>query len=344
MIHLKMFSAALDEEGDDIVLRGTIDPDTLDAVKADTYQREIGPAHKIESISKALAKRAVPDILLGMRGGNYDEKSGAFICTDPVFVIDGFQRLTAARLVVSRGARPILGAKLLFNTSREFEKEMFETLSQTATRISPNILLRNKRDKLLVIALVHDVTTNEEGFPLRGRVCWSQSMKRDHLLTATTICKTMGSLHAHFGSGNYASIDPLALSMQAVMDKIGKANYRTNMLAFFGIMEECWGISRVVYKAPCAALRGTFMRALARVLGEHEQFWNEKRLVLTAPQRKKLASFPIADPSVADICGGGGAAGGILFDLLVRHFDSSKRGGSANKLTAWPEPSRGGKS
>jgi hypothetical protein len=334
MNHLRMTCAALAEEGDDIVLRGVIDPETLGALRADSYQREVESRSYIEGIAEGFRTNSVADIDLGMRGGDYDERSGTFTLKDPVYIVDGFQRVNAARLALDKGMRPVLGAALRFNTSFAWEKERFHLLNARRKRVSPNIHLRNLRGEFAVVEMLYDLSWRDEGFPLHERVCWQQNMRRDHLLTALTLLRCVGELQAHFGAGRSTAMEPLVASMQGTMERIGKAAYRGNVLVFFGLLEECWAVSRIAFKDQTTVLRGGFLNALAKVFDAHEEFWNEKRLVVDASVRRKLKAFPVADPHVAALASGGTASSAILFQTLVSHLNAGRR---TRKLVARSE-------
>jgi len=325
-MHLKMTAAALAEEGDDIVLRGVIDPETLDALKVDSYQREIESQRYIEDIAEGFRTHSVADIDLGMRGGDYDEVDGVFTLKDPVYVIDGFQRVTAARHAMQHGVRPVLGAALRFNTSFAWEKARFHVLNAKRKRVSPNVHLRNLRTDYEVVELLHEIS-NERGFPLCERVCWQQNARERHFVTALTLLKCVGALHAHFGAGRTLHLEQLVAATQTVMERIGKSNYRNNVLVFFGAMEECWGLRRMELKEHATVLRGGFLLTLAKVFDEHDEFWIEKRLVVPADIRRKLASFPVNDPSVERLASSSGPSLLMLRQLVLDHLNAGRRGG-----------------
>jgi hypothetical protein len=322
--HLKLTSAALAEEGDDIVLRGVIDPDTLDALRVDRYQREMESQRYIEDIAEGFKTHSVADIDLGMRGGDYDEYAGTLTLKNPVYVIDGFQRVSAARLAMSHGTRPVLGAALRFNTTFEWEKSRFHVLNARRKRVSPNIHLRNLRTDYPVVEMLHDLC-NEQGFPLHERVCWQQNLRPKHLVTATTLLKSAGALQAHFGGGRSVRLEQLLDCMQTTMEKIGRANYRTNILVFFGVLEECWGVRRIAYREHATVLRGGFLGALAKLFDEHDEVWVEKRLVVPTSIRRKLASFPVTDPSVEKLASSAGPANAMLYELILKHLNAGRR-------------------
>jgi hypothetical protein len=99
---VKVINAALDEvniqgDGNQIVLRGVLDNDSLDLLQVSEYQREILPQSKIMDLIDAMKTGRVPDVELGMRGGDYREKDGVFYLQDSVHIIDGLQRISAAK-------------------------------------------------------------------------------------------------------------------------------------------------------------------------------------------------------------------------------------------------------
>lgn len=324
-MHLRMTAAALAEEGDDIVLRGVIDPDTIESLRVDKYQREIESDRYIEDIAKGFRTHSVADIDLGMRGGDYDEEDGVFTLKDPVYVIDGFQRVNAARLAMGRGVRPVLGAALRFNTSFAWEKERFHVLNARRKRVSPNVHLRNLRTDYSVVELLHELC-NEDGFPLCDKVCWQQNARKEHFVTALTLLKCVGALHSHFGAGRTMHLEQLAAGTQTVMERIGKANYRNNVLVFFGAMEECWGVRRMELKEHDTVLKGGFLVTLARIFDEHDDFWVEKRLLVPSDLRRRLASFPVNDPGVEKLASSSGPSLRMLRQYIVDHLNAGRRG------------------
>lgn len=333
--YLRMTSAGLSEDGDEIVLRGVIDPDTFEALRADAYQREVQPIEGLRKIAKGFANSSVPDVDLGMRGGDYVEKDGTFTLRDPVYVVDGLQRISAARIVKQEGGSPVLGAALRFNTTFEFERERFEILNIRRMKMSPNVILRNRKDDVPFLGVLYDLSTTEEGFPVKGRVSWRQSMGREHLITATVLAKAIVALHGHYGSVGSSNIKDVIGTGTVTYDRVGKARFRANVMSFFGVLEDCWGVQSVVYKAPCAAIKSGFLMALARALSEHSDFWIEKQLVVPKDVREKLRTFPMSDPSVVVLLSGGSGAGRlVLRNLIVDHINSGRR---TRRLKAWTD-------
>src|ERR1700677_3610952 len=91
---ISLTSAALDEHAGEIVLRGVLAPESLPLLKVADYQREILPGMRARNLESVLESgSSVPDITLGMRGGQFTEqKKGTFSLEDRVFIIDGLQR------------------------------------------------------------------------------------------------------------------------------------------------------------------------------------------------------------------------------------------------------------
>ncbi len=322
---VKIISAALDEvEGGEIILRGVIEPGSLSLLQVGEYQREILPMSKISDLIKGMETGSVPDIDLGMRGGNYSERDGAFYLKDPIYIVDGLQRRTAALAMMQGGGSPRLGVVVHFNTNEVWERERFRMLNVSRVKLSANILLRNMRSEHpsvdLLFGLTHDKT-----FVLGNRVCWSQNMRREQLLTSVTFIKVVGQLHGRFKGTKSNRMEDLVPGMDKVMGLITRKCVRENTLAFFDLVDECWGLKSIVYKEGAIYLRDTFLQQLARVLSDHTTFWDDNKLVVSRELRKKIAQFPTNDPTVMNLAGASGKARTMLYQLIVDHINSGKR-------------------
>jgi len=226
MIHIH--NGALDEgEGGDIVLRGVIDQGALgidpsspavikkffqvnDGMRGKfmvgDYQREILSGKKHDGLVKAyLAGQRVPDVELGLRGQSYESlPNGLFKLSDEVFIIDGLQRIAAARAALTKTEDTLkirLGATIYFDSTDEWERARFRTLNLERTALSPNVHLRNMRPSNKAIAALYDLSTRKDEFALHHRVQWGQSAKRQEMLTALGLVGTLTMLHNRFGRG-----------------------------------------------------------------------------------------------------------------------------------------------
>jgi len=295
---IKLISALLDVEegdaGDDdvLIVRGVIDPNSLERLRVDDYQREQLSPTKIEKIKIGIRNRGVPDIVLGMRGEQLQVRPSGMFLYDPVYIIDGLQRVTAAMQKVNRGesVQPRLGALVHINTTEAWERRRFKILNVDRTKLSPNILLRNMRHEFPVMEMFYSLT-GERGFVLQGRIQWMQRMRREELISATTFTKVIGRLHSHLGPSTTSSqVDQLANALQRVMEKIGKGVLRDNTKTFFDIIDQAWGVRRVAFKEGATYLHNTFLIALARLFSNHENFWRGNRLMVEASLVRKLAA------------------------------------------------------
>src|SRR5580698_10049833 len=82
-----------------IVLRGVLDPASLEELKVDEYQREPLPLSSLSRLWEALKNgESLPDIELGMRGNDFDvdKNDTEFWLKGAVYIIDGQQRRNAA--------------------------------------------------------------------------------------------------------------------------------------------------------------------------------------------------------------------------------------------------------
>jgi hypothetical protein len=330
---IKLTSAALDDAGGEIILRGVLDPESLDLLKVDEYQREILPGRGQNNITggnNAIrqayeTKKSVPDLDLGMRGGNYDERGKAFYLLDPVYIIDGLQRTTAAIETLKRGTSPHVGAVVHFNTTEPWERERFHVLNAERTPLSGNVLLRNLGKKNRAVAMLHDLCS-DSSFVLAGRVCWNQRYRRDHLITGLLLYRLACTLHMHITAGlagtRYAQT---SIIMERLMDKIGRKALRSNVMEFWNVVEECWKVRDIVYREHAVQVRAGFAITLANIFNEHEDFWRDSQLFVGRDLRRKLALFSLRDTQVIALSSSSGQSRKILHNLMVQHINSGKR-------------------
>jgi len=326
---VKLVNAALDEiEGGTIILRGVIDPESLNNLKVADYQREILPTSCINELVDALEKSTVPDVELGMRGQRFKELKDGIVLTDDVYIIDGLQRTTAAKVMMQRrlDAKPRLGAMVHFSTTEEWERKRFDILNAKRTRLSSNVLVRNMRHDYPAIEMLYQMCCNDHNFVLRERVTWAQRMQRGQLLTAMEFLKTVGSLHSSFGPGKYSQADAMAKGLDGIMKNVGQNVLRDNVRAFFSLLDQCWGIKTVTFREGATHLKGTFLKTLAILFARHTHvFWKDKRFVIEKDMQRKLSSFPVMDPAVVNLASAGGKARNMMYQLMLDHLNAGKR-------------------
>lgn len=334
---VKLLNAVLDiftnsTGNETLIIRGVIDPLTFGAIQVAPYQREILPGSKVKSLMNALETSTVPDIELGMRGQKYhvrkeEDKSETYHLQDTVFVIDGLQRKSAAeKLIASKPeAHPRIGAVVHLNTNEEWETERFRILNQDRTRLNVNILLRNLHTKSSSLDMIHRLC-QDETFTLFNRVQWCQRMARSELIPAMVLCQTAGFLHSRFGPGRgLAGPSETASYLDKTMNIVGRTTMRDNIKTFFEILDECWGVRRIVFQHGAVYIRRSFLVSLADLLTRHVNFWRGTRLVVERDLRLKIGKFAINDPEVIRLCSSGGKAKDILYQLLLDHINSGKR-------------------
>lgn len=329
---LRILSGALDEtpEGH-IVLRGVVDPLSLSSLQIDDYQREALPLSSLSSIIDALKeKETLPDIELGMRGQKYFDKDGVFTLRDEVFIIDGQQRVNGGLQLLSSnpGLSVRIGATVHFGTTKEWERERFRILNTLRTKVSPNVLLRNKRDESTAVTMLYNLSNGDRSFVLNERVSWRQRMARGELMSALTFAKVIGILHAHKAPTKRTMIEELVPALDKAVDIVGIQNMRDNIRTFFDLLDECWGIKRIQYREGSPQVKGTFLAILALLVSDHHDFWrqsDEKKLVIEASLRRKIALFPVNDPQVTNLASSGGKSREMLYMLLRDHVNSGKR-------------------
>ena len=341
MTQLKVLSGALDEltEGR-IVLRGVIDPASLSGLLQPAYQRETLRKAKTQELMEAFRNGAgrVPDVELAVRGDRYGctDSNGTYTITGDVYIIDGLQRISAAREFVSEGGKPLVGAMIHFETTEEWERERFDILNMRRTRLSPNILLRNRAAQCPALGRLYDLCS-DESFALYQRVSWSQYMRREELLTALTFLKAVMRLHSKFGAGRYVAVSDLWQALPPMMATVGHSTMVENIKTFFQLLDSLWGIRGILYKDRATHLKSGFLFALADVISAYPAFWSGKSLSIDRDMQKKIGQFGLHDPNVrAMACST--ASIGLLGRLIVDHINSGRR---TRRLVA-PDPYQGG--
>lgn len=357
-VEIKVLNAALEEHEDgSIVLRGVIHPDCLQYLKTDDYQREVlrpvtSTRGKPSPVKTAVWTHAqLPDVDLGMRGARCDSRSDTYTLKDPVYIIDGLQRISA---VIGYNAahpeeptRSSIGATIHFGTTKEWEKERFAALNTGRSPMSPNVLLRNARDEHPSVLTLYGLCHTDKDFPLYGRVSWQQNPVRGQLMTALIMARTAASLHKHVpsanprasnkaaaGTGTSTKSSTLGSALDGMVKTLGLRHFRDNVKTFFEVVDECYGLRVIEYRELAVQTKGNFLTTLASVMSAHGNFWEDgagTTLSVDSDMKKRLKSFPLHDPSVERMAAAGNAVAPILFNMMVDHLNKQR---SKNRLQA----------
>lgn len=345
---IHVINGALDEvatgsRGNQIVLRGVIDPASLSLLRVDDYQREPLPLSALSKLWGALRNgESLPDIELACRSENFDqgENDGDFwLPTESVFIIDGQQRRNAALHILSIMPELTirLGAMIHFGTTREWERERFKILNLDRSKVSANVLLRNMRHQSAAVLTLYGLTHNDPNFALFERICWKQAQSVNELITARTLAAVVGTLHAHRSPAfrnNLSELVP-ALDRQASFVKLNQ--WRDNIIYLFDLVDECFGLRRVTMRDLSLQCRAGFLAQFALILSDHINFWRgekETELYVDADWRKVISRFPLSDPGMVAVIGSSGTGYGagkhsLLYSMMRDHLN---RGRSTNRL------------
>lgn len=333
---VKILKAAIDifkknvdgVEVETIILRGVLDVASLKEIQVDTYQREILGNAKIKALMTAMETSTVPDIELGMRGDKHraHDEGQTYHLQDPVYVIDGLQRITAAmKLHAQKPEVPIhIGTVVHFDTDVDWERERFRVLNQERTRLNVNVLLRNKCHDHPSIEMINRLCA-DEAFVLCDRVQWSQVMQRRQIISGMLLCRVAAMLHTRFGPGRSNEVGELASALDTTMEVVGRTTMRDNIKTFFDLIDECFGLKQIVFGDRCLHIKNNFLVALADVFARYSEFWRGNRLFIEQDLRRKIGKFPISDPSISHLASGGSSARPVLVQVLIEHINSGKR-------------------
>lgn len=321
-----------------VIIRGEIDKNTLRFIKRDmSYQRKQDA--RPDLYRAILTGASMPPLDLNVRGQDYGSSEGnGFVIRNKVYVIDGGGRLQEALNVLENdpNADVRMQAVIHFGGDVDWERHRFSDLNRNVSKVSVNLHLKNFRDQSPAVATLFGLSNNDKSFPLFGKVAWGQRMVRGELITAMQILRTMQHLHAHLPQGKRGDgtskrggsvMTTAASRVQTVADQIKLPTFRANVAAYFDLIDKCWGIKVVEYGKSAPHLRGAFNKALAGVLSEHEDFWVNDGTALRVPAalRRKLATFPVNDPHIANLASGNSAGAKVLEELIIKHINSGKR-------------------
>lgn len=328
--HVRIINGALDEsEGSSssLILNGRLDPATLHFLKVDEYQRALGDRADIFNALKE--GRVVPNVEIGVRGQDFGTHGDDFIINSPAYIIDGWQRVgTALRLLQLVPHQQIrIFASIHFDTTLEWERHRFTELNKNVKRISPNLHLRNMRDTNSAILKLYSLSTSDRSFPLYKKVSWQQNAQRGELVSAMTLALASRELHGHRGSLHGRTVELVSFALNRIVAGVTLPTFQRNIFTFFSLIDECWPLAAIEYRAKAPQIKASFMYQVARLLSQHPGFWehNDNTLVIGVDDRRKLAKFPINDPQVVQLAGSAGAASRILYQLLVDHMNSGRR-------------------
>jgi hypothetical protein len=302
---VKILHASLEDDPDtkQIIIRGVIDQESLKYIRLDWYQREQGfsNSHNSEIVGAYLEGNRMADITLGMRGQRVRSKGDIYHLLDKTFCIDGGQRLwNAAAAVAERpDLKIVLGAKVFLGTTEEFENDMFCKLGTTQVRISPSIMMRNRKKKSPAARALIAVCSDAR-FALKDRVSWDQSKSRFELMNGYTVAKIIALLHAHKGGPLKSSkVYELLDGMDHVVERISAETFQQNIIRFFDALDKCWTIRQLSSsREPHPHLKPAFLSVIARLLSSYHDFWNdEERNEFYFPDKfvKRLRGLKLAD-------------------------------------------------
>ena len=330
---VRLDQATLDDKGGQIVAHGWLNLEALQNLRVGDYQREILEVAGRKSSIRDAVKNDVrlPDIMLGMRGQKYTSRGGAMLLENDVFIIDGLQRVAALRKHAvdnpEEAAKVRIGAEVRFDTTRDTEETLFTILNVKRRAMSPSVILRNKRNHSDGVAILYGLSMNDKNFALYGKVCWDQEMHRGELTTAVSFAKACITLLRHTAPGGrqISNSGSLPKTLDAMANANGLHNFRANIMAFYEILDEAWGLRGIKYSDRATHTRVNFMIQLAAVFSDHEEFWDVNKLVLDASQKSKLKSFPIEEPTIIRLAGAGSAAGMLLYRHIIDHFNKGRQ-------------------
>jgi hypothetical protein len=101
------------------------------------------------------------------------------------------------------------------------------------------------------------------------------------------------------------------------------------------VLDECFNVRDVEIASAAPCLKTGFLKTMAKVFADHQDFWIGSALDVSSDLRIKLKQFPIHQPGIAHLCGASGQGQTQLYLQIVMHLDSGKR---SRRLTKFDIP------
>jgi hypothetical protein len=323
------------EEGSTILI-GFLDLlSSIDNLNVSWYQRAAGfSQQKIRQLANDLrAGDQMPPIVLGMRGDQFDVlDDGTIKLRDPVYIIDGLQRWFAALSVREQKPGLRLAVMVYLNTAEEIEIALFRKLNTKRTGVSPSIHIRNEKNRSRVAATLCGLSTNQPDFALFERIAWDQRFDPDRdLLSGATLFLVLTQLHVHILRVEQAfRITELLTLVDTRIDHLGLQKGRENLIHFFDVVDELWGIRAVSHRHGTPHLKQGWLLTLAKLFSDFTEFWDktDKTLFVSAALKRDLERLDPKDDEFVRLATGTKTARELLYQLFVQRLNK----GRTNKL------------
>jgi hypothetical protein len=318
-VHITNGALELDDEFSQDVLRGTLDQNSIASLKFDQYQRSEGfRDSEIRALMELYFKnQKVEDISIGMRGETYRREKNDFYLQDPCFVINGRQRLYAAKSAIIRRPSLILriGAKIYLNSTYESENDMFCAMNSTQQRVSATVLLRNKYKVSAAAKALVDLNENSD-FALQERIGWDQKMLAGQCLMGMNLARVAGELHEHKGAYTFGKTYDILASLDNVCVKITPDVFAENVIKFFDVIDEAWGLRNG--KTP-EQLNRSFLSVLARLVNSYDNFWDADELYFAPKYIARLRKFD-SETAIKTMMKNNRGAKEVAFEVLRKQL------------------------
>jgi hypothetical protein len=326
MSEVRILNGSLEEDGGEIIIRGVLDPATMRFINMAWYQREQGfsQMHTQEIVDAYFAGAKVPDVTIGMRGQRVGSSKNTYALQDKCYCIDGGQRLYAAAIAIQERSdlKISLGVKVFLGTNEDMENEMFCKLGTTQKRVSPSVLLRNRKKKSPGARILVEMN-KREGFALKDRIAWDQARSRHELISGYSFARIVGALHAQLAPLRVSQIYELQAGFDKLVEEIGEETLQDNIMKFFEAIDQCWTIrqqSGAARRGSRPHLKPGFLMTLARLMANFPAFWDgRKDFYCSAKFVKRLKGFKLAE-FVQTSGATGATASVILYESLRKQL------------------------
>jgi hypothetical protein len=327
------------------VLSGRFEPSQFGLPFVPEYQRDVllGTRTKQAELIRAMTSgQGIPDsIILCLRSSNVRVLSGesgggrSYLITGPLALFDGLQRIAAALKAKQQGKGDLLRplrVLVYVDTTSKLERDAFDQFNHGHTQVGTQVRMRNHLTASPAAKAIWSLVDPElprtkadlvaaQEFPLFGRVQYDQNKGPNDLITLRMMLELATTLH---GVPADKTVPELVNAVTVLAQKYGQARLVENVQRFFEFVHECYpfhGEGARSYHS-----RKDFLRGLALLFAEHEDFWSTRNpLILDVPMAVMRKLSKIKPKIIEDELDGGRQVAYHVMRVLVRQVDLGKQ-------------------
>jgi hypothetical protein len=315
------------------IVRGELDPDSIGFLDFDWYQRgETRPA-KLKKLVRGVKERSeFPDIILAMRSGNISDLTNSAVLElrDRVYIVDGLQRVTAFTIAMEDDPSLAvhIGAKVFLDSDINFELDLFSKMNTNHTSMASSVILRNEKEHSRVAATLYGLS-GDSAFMLADRVAWNQEADKSEggeLVRGVMLLRLLAAIHSHLlgAPSLFHRVLTLLEACDRRIDAVGLHQARLNLMAFFEMIDEVWGLRKAPVKYGSIYITDAWTQIIARILSNHRDFWHGPQLAISKDAIRDFKRINPSDPDLIALARGNRLQHELLYQTFLNIMNKGK--------------------